>query len=162
MAMFTSAVPSWTTAATAEGAIFTANNHHSLRTAAATNAAKVNEVFVTGEATSSTVVTAGVRRMTTNAATPTNRVPAPMNPYSVLSVFQGYITATTQPTGAALTTIQHILQLGLNAFGGVVRWVALPGGEWWLITAPANNSEAGLVALAGGAALSTHYVVEEI
>ena len=161
MAMYTSAVTLWTPAATAEGAIFTANNHHSLRTAAATNRAKINEILIGGGATASTVNDVGLRRMTTNAATPTNRVPAPMDPYSAASVFQGYITATTQPTGAALATIQHVLNFTYNAFGGVVRWVAIPGGEIVLITATANNSEAGLVNLNGTGLQSTHYVVEE-
>jgi hypothetical protein len=162
MAVFTSAVTAWTTAATAEGAIFTANNHHSIGGRAATNAAKVSEVMIGGGATTSTVIDLGLRRMTTNAATPTDRVPAKTNPYSGAPVFQGYITASTQPTGAALATIQHVLNFTFNAFGGVQRWVAIPGGEIWVITATANNSEMGLVALNGVGALSTHYVVEEI
>lgn len=162
MAMYTSAVTLWTPTAVAEGAITITNAVHALRTAAATNAAKVNEIMIGGGATASTVNDTGLRRMTTNAATPTNRVPAPMNPYSAASVFQGYITATTLPTTAALATIQHVLNFTYNAFGGVVRWVAIPGGEVWLITATANNSEMGLVNLNGTGAQSTHYVVEEI
>ena len=161
MGMYTSAVSSWTTAATAEGAIYTANNHHTIEQRNATRIAMINEVMIGGEATTSTVVSLGLRRNTTNAATPTDRVPAPMNPYQAASVFQGLITATTQPTVAALATIQHVLNFSMNAFGGIERWVAIPKGEIWLITATANNNGIGLVALAGAAAVSSHYVVEE-
>lgn len=162
MPMYTHAVTLWTPAATAEGAIFTANNHHSLRTTAATNAAKINEIMIGGGATAATVNDVGLRRMTTNAVTPTARVPVPTNPYSAAAVFSGYITASTQPTGAAVATLQHVLNFTYNAFGGVIRWMAIPGGEVWIITATANNSEIGLVNLNGTGAQSTHYVVEEI
>lgn len=160
MAMHTSAVTGWTPAATAEGAIFTASNHHSVGTRAATDRAKFNEILIGGEATSSTVNETGLRRMTTNASTPTDRVPAKADPYSAAAVWQGYITASTQPTGAALATIQHVLNFSYNAFGGVIRWVAIPGGEIVLITATANNSEMGLVNLTGAGIVSTHYVAE--
>ena len=30
------------------------------------------------------------------------------------------------------------LNLAFNAFGGVVRWVAAPGEEWWMIGTGAN------------------------
>lgn len=161
MAMYTSAVTLWTPAATAEGAITTSNNAHMVRTTSATNRAKINEILIGGGATSSTVNDVGLRRMTTNSTTPTARVPVPMDPYSAAAVFSSYITASTMPTTAALATLQHVLNFTYNAFGGVVRWVAIPGGEVVIITSTASNSDIGLVNLNGTGPQSSHYVVEE-
>lgn len=159
---YTSAVSGWTPAATADGAQLTANNHHSLRTAAATDMMRILELAIQGEATSSTVNQMALRRHTTASTTPTNRVPVPMNPYSVASIFQGFITASTNPTNAALATIQHILNFSLNAFGGLARWVAAPDEEVYLITATANNNEVSLSSISGVGLVSTHYVCEEM
>lgn len=161
MAMYTHAVTLWTPTAVAEGAITISNSAHMIRTTSATNRAKINEVLIGGGATSSVVNDVGLRRMTTNSTTPTARVPVPMDPYSAAAVFSGYITASTMPTTAALATLQHVLNFTYNAFGGVVRWVALPGGEIIIITATAPNSDIGIVNLNGTGAQSTHYVVEE-
>ncbi len=159
---YTSAVSGWTPAATADGAQLSASGYHALRTAAATDMARIVEVGVQGEATSSTVNQMALRRHTTHATTPTNRVPAPLNPYSQVSVFQGFITASTNPTVAALATIQHVINLSFNAFGGLARWVAAPDEEIYLITATANNDEISLASVSGVGLVSSHYVVEEM
>ena len=62
----------------------------------------------------------------------------------------------------ALATIQHVLNFTYNAFGGVIRWVAIPNGEIWIITSTANNSDIGLVNLNGTGTQSSHFVVEEV
>ena len=124
--------------------------------------ARTNEVSIGGEATSSTVNVWTIRRHTTASTTPTNRVPVPFNPYSVASVFQGFITASTNPTVAALATIQHVINLSFNTFGGIVRWVAAPDEEIYVITASANNNEVSLSTVTGAGVASSHYVVEEM
>ncbi len=159
---YTSAVTSWTPAATADGAQLSASGYHALRAAAATDMARVLEIYAGGEATSSTVNAWAVRRHTTHATTPTNRVPVPFNPYSQVSVFQGFITASTNPTVAALATVQHVINLSFNTFGGIVRWVAAPDEEIYIITVTANNDEISLSTVTGAGIASSHFVVEEM
>lgn len=158
---YSSAVSSWTPTATTDGSQLTGSGYHALRTAAATDKAKVMEVGVQGEATSSTVNVMSVRRHTTASTTPTNRVPTPLNPYSQASVFQGFITASTNPTVAALATLQHLLNISLNAFGGLARWVAAPDEELHIVGTSANNNEVSLASQSGTGVVSSHFVVEE-
>lgn len=159
---YSSGVSSWTPTATADGSQLTASGYHALRAAAATDMVRILEVGAQGEASASTVNVMSVRRHTTHSSTPTNRVPVPFNPYSQASVFQGFITASTNPTVAALATIQHLINMSFNAFGGLARWVAAPDEEIYLMTVTANNDEASLASQSGVGVLSSHFVVEEM
>lgn len=163
-AVFTSAVSTWTPTTTADGAQLTGSGYHALRSATASgDFCRVLEFFIGGEASSSSVDSVAVRRHTTHASTPTNRVPASANPSSQASVFQGFITASTNPTVAALATIQHVLNFPFNAFGGVVRWVAAPGQEIWIYSNSANTDELSLSTIGTGTGVvSSHYAVEEM
>jgi len=163
MAQFTSAVNNWTPTATADGSALTGSGYHALRAAASTDMARILEIFVQALGTSSAMDNLALRRHTTHASTPTNRVPAPVNPWSVASVFQGFITASTNPTNAALATIQHVLEIGLNANGGEYRWVPSPGGEIFILGNTANNDEVSIAGVTGTpGAVSSHYMIEEL
>lgn len=164
MSVFTSAVTSWTPTATADGAQLTASGYHALRTASAGDNIRILEILVVGEASATAINANALRRHTTHSSTPTNRVPAPANPLSVnAATFQGFITASTNPTVAALATIQHVLTLSINAFGGILRWSSYQtGAEIWCATATANNDEVSIATVTGTSVQSTHYVVEEI
>lgn len=88
---------------------------------------KVYEVFIGGEASSSTPARLVANRPSaspTGAAT--NVVPEKIDPSSVAAAFTNSSTyASTQST---LST-NDILTISFNAFGGVVRWVPSPDGE---------------------------------
>lgn len=162
MARYSSAVASWTPVTAADGAITTSNGAHALRAAAALDLVKITEIAVMGEGTTGNVNTFALRRHTTHSSTPTNRVPAPMNPASVASVFQGYIAASTMGTTAALATIQHVLGFSINTNGGIFRRSFAPGDEPWIMTATANNDEVSLATIAGTGVVSSDYICEEI
>lgn len=159
MAQYNYSASGWTPVAHADAASALANNsYHALRAVAASTD-RVNEVFIGGEATSSTVNRMALRRNSTNAATPGAGVPAPLNPLSAASAAQGYPTATTGPT---IASTGHLLNLAFNAFGGVIRWVAAPGQEIYITTATAPNSELTLDSISGTGTVSTHIIFEEL
>lgn len=163
-ALYTAAV-AFTPTATADNAALTANGHLSLRTAAALDAARVSEIFIGGESTSSTVNQFVIRRHTTNSGTPTSRSPAPTSVFTqgnTASSAKFFITASIQPTVAATATIEHVLSLSMNTFGGIIRWVAAPGEEIWIAGNTANTSEMSLSTVTGTGAVSAHFVLENL
>lgn len=163
MAYYTSAVANWTPAAIADGSQLSASNYHALRSAAASNYVTIGEIAVFGLVTATAININALRRHTTASTTPTNRVPAQTNVLGVASVFQGFITASTNPTVAALATIQHVLELPINGYGGIFRWVALPGSEIVLTGTSANNNEISISTVGTGlSAQSSHFVVTEL
>ena len=117
------------------------------------------EIFVGGEATSSTVNRMALRRLSTNGATPTNQVPAALNSLSAASVSQGYVAATTGPT---IASTQHLIHVPFNAFGGVVRWVAAPGEEVWATASTAPTGELVFDSISGIGVVSSDIKFEEV
>jgi hypothetical protein len=159
MAQYNSSAAGWTPVAHADGATALVNNsYQAVRTTAASTIRTV-EVFVGGEATSSTVNRMAYRRASTNAGTATNTAPAPLSPFSAAAVHQAYVAATTGPTVASTG---HLLNLAFNAFGGVIRWVAAPGEEIWATASTAPNGELVLDSVSGIGVVSTHLINEEM
>lgn len=68
-------------------------------------------------------------------------------------------SATTMPQRA---TTLHLLELGYNAFGGIVRWVAAPGFELSIVGLSANTGEISHSAFTGGTPglCNTHILYE--
>ena len=158
MAQFTMAALGWTATAIANGGTAGNSTYQALRTVAA-GAAKIGEVSVSGEGVAASVNRMVLRRISSNASTPTNVVPAPLSPFSQAALTQGYVLAGTGPTVAS--TIPLIVP-GVNAYGGIYRWVAAPGEEIWQATATAPNSESILATVgSGGGVFSSHIIFEE-
>ena len=158
-ALYSTAVSGWTPVAHADGASSLADNsYHGLRTETS-NQIRITEVFIGGEATSSTVNRMSLRRLSTNGSTPTNRTPAPLNPWSAASAANHYVAATTGPTIASTV---HLLDLALNVFGGIIRWVAHPGEEIYALNSTASNGEVALDSISGTGVVSTNLVFEEM
>lgn len=160
MAHYTHGAVGYTPVAHADSASSLANNsYQAVRGGAATQLARIVEVFIGGEATSSTVNRMALRRLSTNASTPTDQTPAPLNIYSPAAVAQGYVAATTGPTIAATA---HLLNLAFNAFGGIIRWVAAPGEEIYFGTTTAPNAQVGLDSISGTGVVSQDIKWEEL
>ena len=160
MAAYSHGAVGYTPVAHADSASALANaSYQALRAGSATALVRILEVFIGGEATSSTVNRMALRRLSTNGSTPTDVAPAPLNVYSVAAVAQGYVAATTGPTIAAT---QHLLNLAFNAFGGIVRWVAAPGEEIYIATATAPNAEVCLDSISGTGVVSQDIKFESL
>jgi hypothetical protein len=61
-------------------------------------------------------------------------------------------------------TLGHILQLSFNAFGGIVRWLAPPGGEIGMVGLAVDTGSFSLSAFTGGTPglMSSHIIYESL
>lgn len=153
---------SLTFTATADNASLTANGYIGISTNGAGNFCKVREAYIGGEATSSTPSAMCVRRHTTSAVTVTLKAPSPLFAGGSAATHRGFQTAGTQPVVALLATIEHVLNLGLNLFGGIVRWVAAPDEDIWVYGTAANTQEISISPVTGTGVASAHFVMEEM
>ena len=159
MAVYSLGAQGWTPVAHADGASALANSsYQGVRATSAANIIRVVEVFVGGEATSSTVNRMAYRRCSTNVGTPTGVTPGGLNPASQASLGAGYTLATTGPT---IASTAHLLDVPFNAFGGVVRWVAAPGEELYQSSVTAPNSECVFDSISGTGLVTSNVKFEE-
>lgn len=130
---------------------------------AAAKALRIHEIAFFGDGTASAANDIIVVRPTasgTGGATggPT---PAPLNPGAPAASFTNVTTyATTQPT--LPTTTAALLRFGVNANGGVYRWVAKPGSEIFI---PAGNNLAGTLSIrsvSGTSSVTGYVIIEEL
>ena len=125
--------PGQTWAPTATGAA--ATNWMALKGGATTQIIDVLEVLISGTAAASAILATGMRLSSTLGATPTAiAAPATDGPMNVsatalASTVIPYFAATTGPFPSAAATVAA-LNLGLNAFGGIIRWNAAPTQQW--------------------------------
>src|SRR3990167_10163059 len=122
----------WTPVAVADTANFTDNGYMGLMGGSTTQVLKVLEIYMGGQATSSSPSLMIFSRDSTVQATPTalttGQSNAALDPATAaLAAAQVAFTAsTTKPQRSATL---GLLNLSYNAFGGIVRWVAAPGAE---------------------------------
>lgn len=163
MALFSAGRTSWSPTAVADAATFTSGQLVGTRPST-TGMLRWTEVFIGGEASSSTINVMAVRRgVTTVSAGALSGITAgQLNPRSVANASGvGTAYATTYPTAAS----GHVLQLSLNAFGGIIRWVAAPGEELYsvgaatLLPADADLTFSGIT---GTGQISSHIIFEEM
>jgi hypothetical protein len=130
----------------------------------ATQKINILEVYIGGQAGASTPTFMMLSRDSTAAAT----AAAGTHTNAALDVATAALAAApllgsgfsgTKPQRAATL---HLLNLSLNAFGGIVRWVAAPGEEICQVGASANTGETSLSAFTGGTPglLGTHMIYE--
>lgn len=102
---------------------------------AATQLINISEVYIAGMAGASSPTFMCLARAGALETTPTAlAAPAsdgPLHPATaaLTNAPVTFTAAATGPTRSSATTDTR-LELGLNAFGGIVRWVAYPGEEW--------------------------------
>src|SRR5690349_11162092 len=124
--MLGTSVQGWTAATLANGAAGVNSNYHAIRAAAITDYVRVSEIMIGGEGTSSAVNRFALRRISTNANTPTNVAPALIGQTAGTPSVQQYVLANTGPTVASTTALATY---AINAFGGIVRLAQTPGFE---------------------------------
>jgi hypothetical protein len=145
----------FTPTATADNVALTSATYMAVKGGSATQKNIVNEIYVAGMAAASAPTALSFARSMTIATTPTAlATPAsdgPIDP-ATAALAAPPITFTAAATGGSRsnTTTDAHLMLGLNAFGGIVRYNATPGQEFVLL----GNS----AALFGEAYLSSENV----
>jgi hypothetical protein len=87
---------------------------------------------------------------------------APMGT-ALASTVTAFIAASTAPT-ASTTVTDSTLDLGINGFGGILRWNAAPGQEWKIGGAAAPGQESvlynSLTSLGANCAANIHIIYE--
>lgn len=122
----------------------------------------VSEIYIGGEDTSSLPATIAFARDSTVAATGisgnTNTLlDASATAPGTTAVYGN--TSTTKPQRSATA---RLLNLSMNTFGGIVRWVAAPGSEISIVTATQPLGEASLSSVTGAAKTSGHIIYEVV
>src|SRR5258707_681781 len=145
MAKRSFSVSSTSFTAIADTTNLTAGNVMGMQGTSATAQANVLEISVSGQASASTLANGLFARHSTAAATltalATPFAEGPLYPNSTSTGTGAYSTATTLPQRAATATLSR-LNISLNGFGGIYRWVAAPGEEW-NVYGTANNFDSG-------------------
>lgn len=164
MARYSLAFQSKVMIATADATAMTSNGYACfLQGGSATMQLKVNEVYIAGESAASNPTTMALGRDSTVAVTAITAIGnfnALMDgtataPAAVAAFGSG---ATTNP--ARSTTLGHLLEPTLNAFGGIARWQARYGEEISAIGNTASLGELSLSAITGTGQLSGHILYE--
>jgi hypothetical protein len=134
---------------------------------AALMAINIEEVYIAGMATASSLALVQLCRASTIASTPTTLASPNSDGWMNAQTFDhtsmpaSYVAAATGPQKSA-TVSSAKLELGLNAFGGIVRWVAFPGGAWGQIGNTGILSTSILAGFSGSGAgpLNSHMIYE--
>jgi hypothetical protein len=143
--LFTSAALNWT--ASAAGSVATTSAYMAIKGGSSSQVTDVLEILYSGKATASTVTAIEFARVSTLESVATALAAphsdGPMNPATaaLTSAVVTFVAATTQPTPSNTVT-DGKLQLGMNNFGGILRWNAAPTQQWTLSgnTAPGGES----------------------
>ena len=162
MAKWSAGIPTWTPVAVADTTAMTDAGHQTLQGGSSTQRIDLLEVYMGGQAGSSSPSIMQVGRTSTVGATLTAGRFAALDPATAALAAPPvcYGTSTTKPQRSA--TLGALLNLSFNAFGGIVRWVAAPGEELKLLGNAASFGELSLNAFTGGTPglMGSHFIVE--
>lgn len=161
MALWTAPIYSWTPTAVADATNMTDNGHQTIQGGSATQYIELVEVFIGGQAsvhsptflllTHNSIVGATLTALRFAAAHPSTANLAAMPTH--------YAVSTTKPQRSATLTL---LNLSMNALGGIVRWHRGWDQRFALLGNTASLGELSLNCATGGTPglIGTHLVVE--
>lgn len=169
MAKRTFHATNYTPTAQADTSALTNATYQALRGGSSTQMLVVSEIMISGLAGTSSPTLMQFARTSTIATTPTALAspnsdgPMHASTAALAAVPVSFVAAAAGPQRSAVTT-DGKLDLNLNAFGGIVRWVAYPGEEWVQIGNTGGLAESVLSAFTGGTvgAVSSHIVYEPL
>lgn len=127
----------------------------------------VIEIYIGGEASASSINLQQFARDSTLGGSLTALAApnsdGPMVGFGAAAIALSFVAAGTNPQRSASITAARLI-LALNAFGGIVRWVAAPGEEWGIFGVTVNISESSLSCFTGGSAglIGSHIVYEPL
>lgn len=131
---------------------------------AAAQMIKISEVYIGGEASSSSTPAAiVVARDSTNGVAPSGTGVRTALTDAMATAPATVPTGFTQAgTNSQRSATAHLLHLSFNAYGGIVRWVSSPDQNITAATATAPNSEISISTLSASTApvASGHFLFE--
>jgi len=140
---------------TAANTLLTTSQYLALKGGSSTQLIDVLEVKITGYAGSSAPALFELARVQTVETTPTALTvatasdgPAHPSTAALAAAPVTFIAASTQPTTSNAATDTK-LDLGLNLFGGIIRWVAAPGAQYSQLGNTATLGESALYTFSG-------------
>jgi hypothetical protein len=165
MARYSFTNASWTPTVVGDTTTMTANGAKFLQGGAATQRLTVYEIYMGGVATASSPMLMCVAYDSTVAVT---AITLGTNGKNARLDQAGSVQSTLPIPGCSATTMPqrsatlYCLALGFNAFGGVVRWFAVPGSEIGITGLSASVGEISLSAFTGGTAglMNSHILYE--
>lgn len=158
-------IATWTPAAVADTANFTANGYQGLQGGSSTQLLTIYEIFMGGQAGASAPSIMMFSRDSTVCVTPTalttGQSDAALNP-STAALSAPAVSFTTASTQPQRSSTLGLLNLSFNAFGGIVRWNPPPGEEIGILGNTASLGEASLSAYTGGSPglMGSHIIYE--
>jgi hypothetical protein len=162
MARWSASVNNWTPAAVADTTVFTNAGYFALQGGTSTQRINILEVYMGGLAAASAPAqmilardsTIGVTALTGGNLAALDPATAALGTNPVQ-----FNSSTTKPARSA--TLQ-LLNLGFNAFGGIVRWVAAPGEEIGMLGTAVNAGEISLSSASTGTPglMTCHFILE--
>src|ERR1700674_281825 len=139
MAKWSFQVATWTPVAVADAVNMTNAGYMALQGGTSTQRVNILEVYMGGQAGSAAVSIMQLARdstvgaTTTSLASPNSIGPLDASTAALAAPVVGFIAQSgTAPQRSNSTTLGK-LNLSFNAFGGLVRWYAMPGEEFNLI-----------------------------
>ena len=161
---------SWTPTATADTVSLVNATYMALKGGSATQLINVLEILINGQAATSAPTFLQFARHTTIGATTTalaaNASDGPMHPSTAALAAPpvSFISCTTGPQRSAVTTDAK-LEIGLNAFGGIMKWNPYtPDMAFSILGNTASLGESSLSAFTGGTVgpISAHIIYEPL
>lgn len=152
MAKWSANKPTWTPVAVADTTNMTAAGFMAVQGGSSTQRGTVQEVYMGGQAgSSSPSIMVLARDSTVFSGATSNAVRLAALDPSVAALaappLAQDVGSTTLPQRSATLSL---LNLSFNAFGGIVRWVAAPGEEIGILGNTASFGEVSLSAYTGG------------
>lgn len=161
MARWSANETTWTPTAVADTTNFTDTGHHSFQGGTSTQRINILEVYIGGQATAAAASHMLLARDSTVGVTLSVGRFAALDPATAALGTNPIVfnTSTTKPQRSATLSL---LNLSLNTFGGIVRWVAAPGEEIGMLGNTASLGEMSLSSLSTGTPglMGTHFIVE--
>jgi hypothetical protein len=162
----TAAIPTWTPIAVADTIAMTTLGFHNIQGGVSTQRSELREVYIGGQAGASSPTFFLVGRVSTvGGATLTATRLAPHDPSSVLIANPPVPYQTTSgafPQRSA--TLGALLNLSMNAFGGIVRWQNGPDEIISILGVAQPTGEISLNAFTGGTPglVGSHFIIETV
>ena len=156
----------WTPGATADGSTLAAG-FMALQGGSSTQLIDILEVMVEGMASASAATPLVLAYDSTLGVTPTAlatpNADGPLNPATAALAAppKSYVAAATNPTRSNSTSSPKV-SLGINAFGGIVRWNAAPTQQISILGNSTSTGELSLSCFTGGSpgAVQSHILYE--
>lgn len=144
------AFPQWTPTAVADTTNFTDGGHHTIQGGTSTQRSEVLAVEIVGLAGSSAPTPLWMGRDSTVGGTLTaGRIgPQDASAAIIASPPTSFQTSTTKPQRSA--TLGYMINLGLNAYGGILRWYRGPEQRFSMVGNTASLGELSISCMTGG------------